>query len=405
MARHVRAGRLESRAARLKLKVRKKPHSFTLLAPGIFVGYRRNEGPGTWVLKAANGKGGYWTRRIGLADDFEDADGNAVLSYWQAQDKARKLARGSTIDEIRPIAVTDAVVVYERDLNARGGSIKNAKMVRSALTAALAAKLVALLTARELKHWRDSLLDGREPATVNRICKAAKAAFNLAAAHDPRITNSDAWRVGLAGLPDANKARRVGLPDATVQAIVEASCTIGEQFGLWWETMAITGARPSQLARLNVADLDVKRARLLMPTSKKGRGQKRIDRYPVPIPQALTAKLKQAAASRSADAPLLVNASGRRFAADSHMNDFAVAAKAAGVGVTAYALRHSSIVRQLLGGVPTRLVSKLHDTSEAMITAHYGAYILDDERAIELARRTLPDFSAADAAPVLETAA
>jgi hypothetical protein len=42
-----------------------------------------------------------------------------------------------------------------------------------------------------------------------------------------------------------------------------------------------------------------------------------------------------------------------------------------------YALRHSSIVRGLGGGLPVRLVAALHDTSSAMIERHYAAYIVD----------------------------
>lgn len=45
--------------------------------------------------------------------------------------------------------------------------------------------------------------------------------------------------------------------------------------------------------------------------------------------------------------------------------------------VTAYALRHSSIVRGLRAGLPVRLVAALHDTSSEMIEAHYSSHIID----------------------------
>ncbi len=61
MARRVRAPTLENRTSRMKLTPRRKPYSFTTIAPGIAVGYRRNKGPGTWVLRAGNGRGAYWT--------------------------------------------------------------------------------------------------------------------------------------------------------------------------------------------------------------------------------------------------------------------------------------------------------------------------------------------------------
>ena len=45
--------------------------------------------------------------------------------------------------------------------------------------------------------------------------------------------------------------------------------------------------------------------------------------------------------------------------------------------VTLYALRHSSIVRQLLRGVPVRLVAASHDTSVAQIERTYSKHITD----------------------------
>ena len=59
--------------------------------------------------------------------------------------------------------------------------------------------------------------------------------------------------------------------------------------------------------------------------------------------------------------------------------------------MTIYALRHSSIVRQLLGGVPGRVVAVNHDTSLAMIERTYSAHIGDHADA--LTRAALLDTS------------
>src|SRR6476659_1035453 len=217
MARRVRASTLENRTARLKLEPRKKPHSFTVIAPGIAVGYRRTQGPGRWVLRAADGKGAYWTDVIGLADDHEDADGTAVLTFWQAQDKARILVRGDNAGGDRPASVADALDAYEADLVTRGGLVANARIVRNLIPSTLLARPVGLLTFRELRHWRDGLLDGRKASSVNRVCKSLKAAFNLAATTDPLIVNTAVWKQALAGLPDAHTARHVGLPESSVR--------------------------------------------------------------------------------------------------------------------------------------------------------------------------------------------
>ncbi len=81
MARHKRASKLQHRTARLKLPVRRKPHQFTTIGPGIALGYRRNQSAGTWVVRAADGRGANWTKAFAIADDYEDADGEHVLTF------------------------------------------------------------------------------------------------------------------------------------------------------------------------------------------------------------------------------------------------------------------------------------------------------------------------------------
>ena len=95
MARSVRKAGLETRTARLKLPVARKP-LFIRIGPGLSLGYRRNQVAGTWVLRLADGKGGATTRAIGAADDFTEADGANVLNFWQAQEKAQSVARNSS---------------------------------------------------------------------------------------------------------------------------------------------------------------------------------------------------------------------------------------------------------------------------------------------------------------------
>ena len=68
MARKIRDAKLESRSARLRLPIRKKPYTGPSLARGIMLLYRRNRTNGTWVVKAANGHRGYWTKGFAVAD-------------------------------------------------------------------------------------------------------------------------------------------------------------------------------------------------------------------------------------------------------------------------------------------------------------------------------------------------
>ena len=93
MARSARAALLETRTARLKLPIRKKPYSVRV-SPSLRLGYRRNQTAGVWSVIVADGKGGSWMKKFALADDFEESEGRHVLDYWQAQKQARLLARG-----------------------------------------------------------------------------------------------------------------------------------------------------------------------------------------------------------------------------------------------------------------------------------------------------------------------
>ena len=72
------------------------------------------------------------------------------------------------------------------------------------LPPSLLSKPVSMLTVRELRHWRNGLAEAMKASSVNRLCKALKAALNLAASHDDRITNAKAWTVGLAAIPEAD---------------------------------------------------------------------------------------------------------------------------------------------------------------------------------------------------------
>jgi len=135
-----------------------------------------------------------------------------------------------------------------------------------------------------------------------------------------------------------------------------------------------------------------------MPLSAKGRTRnKRHERRPVPIPATLASVLKQAASGRPSEAPLLLRSNGERWGHGRrrhHRNDLRAVVQVAGLDpdvVTLYALRHSSIVRQLVANTPIRIVATLHDTSVKMIERTYSRHIAEHTDA--LARRALLDVS------------
>ena len=123
------------------------------------------------------------------------------------------------------------------------------------------------------------------------------------------------WRSALAGLPDAHTARHVGLPERDVRAIVTAAYAVAPELGLWTEVAAITGARPSQIARLDVADLQGDRAdpRLMMPSSKKGQGPQAHRAPPGADPAEPGGQAADRRRKGRAGAPLLTKPDGTRW--------------------------------------------------------------------------------------------
>ena len=400
MARKVRDRELGDRASRAKLKPRGKPYWRTL-DQGVHIGYRKNpKAGGKWVGRVYR-KGAaepYITHTLpGVADDKADANNVSVYSFYQAQEQVRQWAaeqhRG--VPAAQGPTVSDAVDKYEADLAVRQGDAGNVRRVRRHLPAALLGRAVVELEADELRSWRDGLTKSLAAATVNRVITVLGAALNHLADLDHRVAaNRQSWRSGLKAIAGAARANNVILPNAVVAKLVETAAEFGDDFHrlVWVE--AETGARYSQVVKLAVKDLLDRRGppRILMPRSKKGRGQKQMSHTALPITPALAADLRLAAAGRPPREPLLLHA-GEPWKAARHLQLFARTVKAAGLDstITSYSLRHSSICRQLLSGVPTRIVAVNHDTSTIMLERVYSAHIGDHADA--LTRAALLDVS------------
>jgi hypothetical protein len=223
-------------------------------------------------------------------------------------------------------------------------------------------KPVTMLTAREVRALRDSLLDKKlKGSTVNRFMTAFKACLTLAAEDDERITNRRAWK--LPALRDTANPRNVILTERQVRDLVVASyATGGDRFAGYVEILAATGARPIQARRLTVADLEAPNRngpRLNMPSSKKGRGKKRVERVPLPIPAGLAKRLKALAVGRADHELLLIDDNGTAWRENGHQRPFAVAAAAAGSaegrdGVQLEAHLHHQLLAERDSGAPRR---------------------------------------------------
>ncbi|MET4152003.1 site-specific integrase [Bradyrhizobium barranii] len=390
MARSIYSDKLKNRTNRLKLAIRKKPYK-ALIAPGIFLCYRRNEGPGTWSVQAG------WLKRFAIADDFENANNKSVMTFYQAQAHALKMVRGSEGDSDKPVTVAEALDAYETDLAARGGNKHNAISVRKHLSSSMAAKVVMLLGETELRDWRNGLVaKGLKLSSANRIGKSFKAALALAAKRDKRITNGIAWKNGLKPLKakgsNAPPRDNYYLPDGTILAIVRECYVEDADFGALIDTLAGTGVRESQALKLwpdDLQDDDTEAPRLMMWCSAKGRDRDPEQRA-LPVTPKLARTLRARAIARGQNRLLfdrIWNLSAR-FRVVLERLDL-------DLSLTPYTLRHSSIIRQIRKGTHLRIIAFTHDTSVVEIEKTYARYLnvaADDARKGLLADEAAPQL-------------
>jgi integrase len=356
----------------------------------------------------------YSEEPIGHADDRQAADGEAVLTFDQAMERAR--ARAAAVRETAKLeamgpALTVAAVVEEyivaREQREASAGLK--KDVRTRLTrhilsrAALAGRKLGEITSEHLSDLRRSLKMG--PGGVRRISNDFRAALNAAAKrYASRIppTFRDTVKDGFSTIDSATSpvAREAQiLPDADIRALIEGAWAVdaesdwGGDLARMVLLLAATGARFSQVQRLTVADVQFAEKRLMMPASRKGRAEKPKKPTPVRVGDDVLEALPPATNGRKGHETLLLRPRWRqvgpvtweryergpwRSASELTRPWGEVVARAGLAPATVpYALRHSSIVRGLRAGLPIRLVAQLHDTSVAMIESHYAAYVAD----------------------------
>src|SRR5262249_39236452 len=135
MARTLKDTSLDTRAARARLKARGKPY-YRTIEEGLHLGYRKPRGrkgkpalSGKWVLRRYVGEQAYVVDTIGIADDYTDADGVAILDFSQAQNKARALFKQSThtAAHVGPYTVASAIGDYLQHLEHEGKDKRDAE--------------------------------------------------------------------------------------------------------------------------------------------------------------------------------------------------------------------------------------------------------------------------------------
>jgi integrase len=382
--------RIETRSARLRLPRRKDPY-WQSLERDIAAGYHRplQGGAGRWWGRVRQA-GKYKIEALATADDHDQADGETVLNWSQAQAAVRAWAAKQTA--AGPYTVADACRDYVADLRARkgDGAAREADgRLWKYLLPVLGERRLADLIESDLIGWRNAMVGngGDEEAirrsrdTANRVRAIAWAAFNLAF-KARRVADDQAWR-RVGPFKGVGVARKIILTDAQQQKFIDV-CEPGLRelslLGAW------TGARLGELTAARVRDLDLE-AGTLAVNGKTGARE-------IHLPADALALLRRLASGKRPDERLLTTAAGRSWTKSMHQHPFAAAVRKAGLdpAVTFYTLRHSYISRALKAGVPVKAVADQCGTSIAMIEKHYAKFIRGD--LAEYAERAAPKLRA-----------
>jgi integrase len=372
MARSVRS-RIETRSARLRLAPGKEPY-WQQVEFGLSVGYHRplKGGAGTWWGRVRL-EGAYRKEALATADDHQDADGETVLNWAQAQAAVRAWAARQT--GAGPRTVADAVDSYIADLRARRGdaAANDAEgRLKKHLLPFLGAKRVADLTEADIRAFRNRMVKSGDEEAVRRSRDSANRVLRIAKA---ALGRTGPWR-DVETFSDVGEARKVFLTDAEQQRFVDA-CEPGlREFAL---LVAWTGARPGkELTEARVRDFD-RDARTLSVKSNKGHRGKLRQREIHLDDQAL-ALVRQLASGKRPDQHLLTTAAGTPWTKSRHEWRVTAAVERAGLdpATTLYALRHSFISGALKKGVPVKAVADQCGTSIVMIQRYYAKFIPSD---------------------------
>jgi hypothetical protein len=272
---------LNSPTSRERLARGRQPH-WEQLQAGIHLGYQKKDAKaGRWLFRRyLGGPSGntYTVTALGTADDKDRANGDTILNHDQAADRAK--AKLGTVADKGKITVRQAWEKYLKFKNSQGQAVTSeVSRVPAHVLPVLGDRVVSELTAEILRDWLAAMADSRamvrpkldangkplvqfrdEPegdeairkrrATANRVLTMVKAILNFAY-DEGYVTTRDAWGRKLKPFKGVDTARVRYLEIAEAQRLLNASEPESRPLV---RAALETGARYSELARLEVAD-------------------------------------------------------------------------------------------------------------------------------------------------------
>jgi integrase len=394
MARTVRDYRLESRAARARLKARGKPY-WRKVAEGCDQGYRKlpNGKAGRWARRRYVGGKSYKVETFATADDSSDADGVTILNYHQAQMAARKWAAERahvTAGKHGPLTVADVVASYLEFLSTKRKTAVDAVYRANAFILPSLGKIEAeALTTEKIRRWHAGLAatpprrrsakgeaprhakadnsdEGRRrrQSSANRVLTILKAALNRAW-RDGKVASNGAWaRVEPFEGVDASRLRY--LTRAECKRLIH---TCDPEFRPLLQAGLLTGARYSELTRLEAHDFNPDAGTLAIRVSKSGKSRH------VVLTDEGAAFFRQCCAGRSGHELLFRKANGRPWEKSAQARPMRAACACARITppISFHSLRHTWASLSVMAGMPLMIVARaLGHSDTRMCEKHYS---------------------------------
>ncbi len=415
MAQKARDSRLENRSNRLG-KAKLGERLYKVLGKGLALCYRRTSGSyGTWSVRLIQADGKYRLEALGAADDHEEANGQTVLSFEQAQTKAfsrhRELQRAGGIVK-GPLTVKVAAEHYMEWFRLNR---KSEKTTQANIDAHILPKWgdtqVAELTTKGLKSWLAALAtkaarkrtkkgakvayrelptddDGKRSrkSTANRVLTIFKAILNKAY-EDELVSTNEAWKKvkpfehveePLVRFLNTDEAARIlNACAADLRQLVRAAL--------------YTGARYSELAGAKVSDYSPEARTLYIRPSKSGKGRH------IPLTEEGAKLFDHRATGKTGEASIFTRADGSAWGKNYHIRPMLEACSKASIepAIGFHQLRHTYASLLAQKGADLLTISKLLGHADTRITSRHYAHLTDKTLA-NAVNAFLPSFGSED---------
>ena len=414
MARTVRNQKIDTRSARSRLTQRREP-DWTVISSGCAGGYRRGSTGGTWVARYRGTDGHRHSEALGAADDAMEPDGRGVLSFGQAQEKARQWfaeqSRGSLPQPSAPYTVNEALDDYFASRLARGskGVQSDRSFARTRIKPELGPLELRELSTKKLRDWHTSLatapkfvrrkagaegaatrgFDAADPeavrarrATANRVLTVLKGALNHAF-REGYAAGDEAWR-------KVKPFREVDAPVVRFLSAAEClrlvtACDGG--FRNLVRGALLTGCRYGELARLQAGDFNAAAGTITVRISKAGKARH------VALTEEGAALFAGLTAGRENRELIFKRADGEAWAPSHQVRPIAEASARAKItpAATFHILRHTYASTLAMRGVPMGVIAAQLGHADTRMTEKHYAHLAPNYVA-ETVRAALPDF-------------